>query len=86
MHTLLYRQDLEHCGQVGFEEVIEYCQKINCPLVETSAKTGLNVTESFRLLLDRVAELEPSKFTDSRLFTPAEDSTSKQKKSRCVLC
>lgn len=60
-------QDLEESRQVNFEEVLEYCQQNNCPLLETSAKTGLNVTESFRLLLDRVAELKPLKFKNSVL-------------------
>ena len=34
----MYIQDLESCRQVAFDEVMEYCRSIRCPLVETSAK------------------------------------------------
>lgn len=34
----LHTQDLESCRQVQFDEVMEYCKSIRCPLVETSAK------------------------------------------------
>lgn len=67
-------QDLgpEISREVNFDEILEYCKHCNCPLLETSAKTGLNVTESFRLLVDRVSELRPSKFRDSVLTLPME--------------
>lgn len=35
---LLCTQDLESCRQVQFDEVMDYCKSIGCPLVETSAK------------------------------------------------
>lgn len=68
--------------QVDFEDVLEYCQRHNCPLLETSAKTGLNVTESFRLLLDRIAELKPLKFKNS-VLTPISVHDQSKKKHRC---
>ncbi len=63
---------------MNIDEVLEYCQKHNCPFLETSAKTGLNVTESFRLLLDRVAELKPIKFKSS-IFCPVNPHNDRQK-------
>ena len=60
-----HTQDLEDNRQVNLDEVLELCQKWRCPLLETSAKTGLNVTESFRLLMDRVVELRPGRFRES---------------------
>ena len=79
-HTL---QDLETSRQVDFEEVLDYCKHINCPLLEVSAKTGLNVNESFRLLLDRVAELRPIKFTDCTILPPEEPENSHRR--RCCI-
>ena len=55
---------------MNLDEVLETCQKWRCPLLETSAKTGLNVTESFRLLMDRVVELRPGKFNESIMKPP----------------
>ena len=74
-------QDLETEGsrQVNFDEILEYCKRCNCPLLETSAKTGLNVTESFRLLLDRISELRPTKFKDSILSLPMETNDDSKK-------
>jgi len=80
-HTLL--QDLESSRQVDFEEVLDYCKHINCPVLETSAKTGLNVTESFRLLLDRVAELSPTKFKDCIILPP--EPSQQNHRRRCVI-
>lgn len=68
---------------MNFDEVLDYCQRHNCPLLETSAKTGLNVTESFRLLLDRIAELKPRKFKNSVLNpTPVHVQRNTSKKKR----
>ena len=36
----IFEQDLESCKQVEFDEVMEYCKNIGCPVVETSAKVG----------------------------------------------
>lgn len=77
-------QDLEDSRQVNFDEVLDYCQQHGCPLLETSAKTGLNVTESFRLLLDRVAELKPLKFKDS-ILCPTVQHTPNREKHNCVI-
>nr|ABD65422.1 Rap1-like [Suberites domuncula] len=75
--------DPEESRQVKIDEVLEYCKRCNCPLLETSAKTGLNVTESFRLLLDRISELRPSKFKDSILALPDEHHLNDRNK--CVV-
>lgn len=77
-------QDLgpEGSQQVNFDEILDYCKRCNCPLLETSAKTGLNVTESFRLLLDRISELRPVKFKDSILTLPMETNDDSKK---CVI-
>lgn len=68
---------------MNIDEVLEYCQKHNCPFLETSAKTGLNVNESFRLLLDRIAEINPIKFKNS-ILCPVSDSNAEQKK-KCTI-
>lgn len=84
--ALVVLQDLipEESRKVNFDEVLKYCESCNCPLLETSAKTGLNVVESFRLLVDRVSELTPHKFKDSILTIP-EVTNKKDEKRRCVI-
>jgi len=57
--------------EVSLDDVLEFCDKHHCPMLETSAKTGLNVAESFRLLMDRVSDLKPNKFQNSILRPPA---------------
>ena len=75
---------MDDSRQVNFDEVLEYCQKCKCPLLETSAKTGLNVTESFRLLLDRVAELRPSEFKSS-IIKVSDRTNEENGKGKCVI-
>ncbi len=79
-------QDLtpEESRKVNFDEVLEYCESCDCPLLETSAKTGLNVVESFRLLLDRISEIKPTNFKDSILTLPDHNLTKKDD-SKCVI-
>jgi len=83
MVIIANKNDLESSRQVDFEEVLDYCKHINCPVLETSAKTGLNVTESFRLLLDRVAELSPTKFKDCIILPP--EPSQQNHRRRCVI-
>lgn len=89
MVIIANKSDLDDSRQVNFEEVLEYCQQHRCPFLETSAKTGLNVTESFRLLLDRIAELKPLKFQDSAIHNPFSVTQSHvqdtKQKHNCVI-
>lgn len=77
--------DIKDSSKVNIDEVLEYCELCDCPLVETSAKTGLNVVESFRLLLDRVSDIKPTKFKDSILMLPEVIETKKNDKKTCVI-
>ena len=46
-------------------------------------QTGLNVTESFRLLMDRISELRPAKFRDSIAIPKLETNVTHKKK--CII-
>ena len=42
-------QDLEQDRQIPLEDVVEYCHRINCPLIETSAKVNMCVVPFYIL-------------------------------------
>ena len=50
----------------------------------TSLQTGLNVTESFRLLMDRISELRPEKFKDS-IAIPKLVQTNSSHNKKCIV-
>jgi len=54
--------DLEGEREVNRDEVLEYCNSsdVNIPLIETSAKTGLNVEESFQLMMQQIQRINPA--------------------------
>ena len=53
------KKDLDEFRQVPVDEVIEYCSKIGSPFMETSAKTGLCVRDSFYAVMEQVKLLTP---------------------------
>ncbi|KXJ16064.1 ras-like protein rasD [Exaiptasia diaphana] len=52
--------DLEEERETSKDEVMEYCNSMNTPFIETSAKTGLNVHESFQLMMRQIHRIQPS--------------------------
>ncbi|CAH3018823.1 unnamed protein product [Porites evermanni] len=54
--------DLEGEREVNKDEVLEYCNSsdVNIPLIETSAKTGLNVEETFQLMMRQIQRIQPA--------------------------
>ncbi|KAK3743251.1 hypothetical protein QZH41_017055 [Actinostola sp. cb2023] len=57
----VYRaQDLEEERETSKDEIMEYCNSMNTPLIETSAKTGLNVQECFQLMMRQIHRIQPS--------------------------
>ncbi|KAI6660658.1 Ras-like protein rasD [Oopsacas minuta] len=48
------KKDLDEYREVPVDEVIEYCSKIGSPFMETSAKTGLCVRDSFHAVMEQL--------------------------------
>lgn len=53
------KADLRNERTVTTEEAEEYCNAVNCPYLETSAKTGHNVAESFHQVVREIARTNP---------------------------
>jgi GTPase SAR1 family protein len=77
------KRDLEQDREVPLNITVDYCQKVNCPLIETSAKTALNVNESFRLLMEQVEEKRQNLFSGSKILQDTE-SIRTNDKSCCI--
>ncbi|EDO45136.1 predicted protein [Nematostella vectensis] len=54
------KMDLEEERETNREEVMEYCNSVLIPFIETSAKTGLNVRESFQLMMQQIQKINPA--------------------------
>ncbi|XP_029195870.1 ras-like protein rasD [Acropora muricata] len=76
--------DLEEEREVNKDEVLEYCNStdVNIPLIETSAKTGLNVEESFQLMMQQIQRIQPSLFERA---APKSQGNKAPKKPDCLL-
>lgn len=76
--------DLEEEREVNKEEVLEYCNSsdVNIPLIETSAKTGLNVEESFQLMMQQIQRIQPSLLERA---APKHHGNKPPRKSDCQL-
>lgn len=76
--------DLEEEREVNKEEVLEYCNSsdVNIPLIETSAKTGLNVEESFQLMMQQIQRIQPSLLERA---APKHNGNKPPRKSDCQL-
>ncbi|KAK2569834.1 Ras-like protein rasC [Acropora cervicornis] len=70
--------------EVNKDEVLEYCNSadVNIPLIETSAKTGLNVEESFQLMMQQIQRIQPSLFERA---APKSQGNKAPKKPDCLL-
>lgn len=64
--------------QVSYTQGNEFAKSICAQFIETSAKTGENVSEAFELLIRSLPAYNNHRKTDT--------SSSKQKKDRCILC
>lgn len=53
------KADLRSERTVSTLEAEEYCRGVNCPYLETSAKTGHNVAESFHEVVRQIAKTTP---------------------------
>lgn len=76
--------DLEGEREVNKDEVLEYCNsaEVNMPLIETSAKTGLNVEESFQLMMQQIQRIQPALL---ERIVPKNHASKPPKKENCVL-
>lgn len=54
------KADLRNERTVSTKEAEEYCRGVNCPYLETSAKTGNNVAESFHEVVRQIAKSTPA--------------------------
>lgn len=54
------KADLRNERTVTTREAEEYCKGVNCPYLETSAKTGHNVAESFHEVVRQIAKSTPA--------------------------
>lgn len=54
------KADLRNERTVPAKEVEDYCRGHNCPYLETSAKTGDNVAESFHEVVRQIAKTTPA--------------------------
>ncbi|XP_031554988.1 ras-like protein rasG [Actinia tenebrosa] len=52
--------DLEDERETQKDEVMEYCNSLGTPFIETSAKTGLNIQECFQLMMRQIQRIQPS--------------------------
>lgn len=76
--------DLEEEREVNKDEVLEYCNSsdVTIPLIETSAKTGLNVEESFQLMMQQIQRIQPSLL---ERIAPRNYGNKPTKKADCLL-
>lgn len=75
--------DLEGEREVNKDEVLEYCNSsdVNIPLIETSAKTGLNVEETFQLMMQQIQRIQPALLER----TAPRNHEDKRRKNDCLL-
>eukprot|EP00123_Amoebidium_parasiticum_P019614 comp27851_c0_seq1/m.47180 comp27851_c0_seq1/g.47180 ORF comp27851_c0_seq1/g.47180 comp27851_c0_seq1/m.47180 type:complete len:197 (-) comp27851_c0_seq1:77-667(-) len=74
------KKDLDDKRTVSQEEAAAFCKQINCPYLETSAKTGENVYQSFEQVVREVVKQLPPE--ESHVNT---DLSKKKKKSKCTI-
>ncbi len=48
------KKDLINFRSIRYKEALEYCKKIPCPYIETSAKSGEGIKEAFQLIIDEI--------------------------------
>lgn len=73
--------DLDDEREVTRDEVMEYCNSVVTPYIETSAKTGLNVQESFQLMMRQIQKVQPGMLER----TVARSVNDKSKKKDCAI-
>ena len=59
-----------------------FIEKLIMELTLCSPQTGLNVTECFRMLMERVEEVNPRKFQDSKILDDDKNNTKTNKGCR----
>lgn len=74
------KSDLRSERTVTTKEAEEYCRGVNCPYLETSAKTGNNVAESFHEVVRQIAKTTPLPESNA-----APHSKPKKKGKGCTL-
>jgi GTPase KRas protein len=84
--------DLEDSRQVSTERGRKLAEKLNCPFLETSAKTRQNVCEAFETLVREVRKYRSKKAQEEQQQANTVDSSAKRnekppkpKKKRCLL-
>ncbi|KAI6660657.1 Ras-like protein rasD [Oopsacas minuta] len=76
------KKDLDEYREVPVDEVIEYCSKIGSPFMETSAKTGLCVRDSFHAVMEQVKLLTPHLLRNKYGTEVAETKVSQTRSGR----
>jgi len=54
------KSDLNNDRTVKTQDAEDFCNSVNCPYLETSAKTGQNVVESFHEVVRQIVKLAPA--------------------------
>jgi len=48
------KKDLINFRSIRYKEALEYCNRIPCPYIETSAKTGEGIKEAFEKIIEEI--------------------------------
>eukprot|EP00118_Oscarella_pearsei_P025924 m.309050 g.309050 ORF g.309050 m.309050 type:complete len:218 (+) comp45379_c0_seq1:176-829(+) len=78
------KKDLESTRRVPFNDIVAYCRSIHCPFIETSAKTGLNITEAFQLLMEQIKLVNPD-ILEHQLKSARGQATDSVKPHKCLI-
>lgn len=82
------KSDLEDEREVSYEKGAQLAKDLNCPFLETSAKTKTNVVEAFETLVREIKRFrdQPTGKATATSATNSKDTTEKPKKRRgCTL-
>lgn len=76
--------DLEEDREVTFDEGLSLSKELNCPFIETSAKSGYNVYMAFELLVKEIKKYRNSNKHETELTEePSKTDKDKKKKKKC---